>query len=315
MRCRLALPLLLLVLSVFSPADASGPDLSVTVIDAILESGRDGAVMLNLSNTAQKDLNLSGMSLSQADWIPHFFNESDAVSVIAQLESRDERLHVITGPLYVGAVRAGGLDQVPLEFESRMDDGAEVGIYPLELVLSYSMLADVEISGDPVFPEVFFRYENSSVRIPAAIDVVKGPRLSAKTVGSPRQGDDLEIQITNTGDGIASSVRVRVPPQPGFLRSVAFIGTLDPGASGRFKIKAPDTAGSYPLSLEVSYKSVHIARVEDLAAIVDVSAGGLASGLPAIALVLAVALLALAILIRARPWERLRHKGFRRRRW
>lgn len=305
----------MLVLSILSLAGASsGPELSVSVVDATLESGLDGAVMLNLSNTAQADMNLSGEGLSPADGIPQLFNKSDAVCVVAQLESLDERLHVLTGPVYAGAVRAGGLDQVPVEFEVRLDSGAEVGVYPLELAVSYSRLEEVKVSGEAAFPEVSFRYENSSVRIPVAADVVKGPELTAKAIGSPRPAGDLEISVTNSGDRAAASTRVTVPQQPGFSRSVAYIGTLDPGASGRFKIKAPDTAGRYAISLEVSYKSGQAVRAEDLVGIVDIGSGGLASGLPGIAAVLVAALLAGAVLIRARPWERLRHKGLRRRR-
>ena len=97
-----------------------------------------------------------------------------------------------------------------LEFIA-LAEGAQAGIYPLELILSYSRLSQVLTSGDAEMPDVLFEYENSTQKIPLEAKAIMGPKIRLEEVRGeayPGKVSEIEILFVNQGDAAANDLQI-----------------------------------------------------------------------------------------------------------
>jgi hypothetical protein len=266
---------LILALSTACGSDSSfsdaRPNLVVSSLSGGLEVGRTSTVTIDLRNNASSaPLGSEDLPAGPGAGWP------EAQSIVAELQSRDEEVEVLSGPQNAGALGPG--ENRSLEFTVRAKDEAGVGIHPLELALSYSYLSDVEATGDPNLPDIAFRYSEASQTIPLEAEVALGPMIEIEEVrGSVSPGGEsaLEIVFINQGDAPAEDLRVQLMPQEPFrCKSCAMnLSALAPGeeAHAKFSVISNNTKeGEYALPLSLSYAHAGGIRQEELAALVRV---------------------------------------------
>lgn len=186
---------LLLLLSTIIPgcADehrAEEPHLEVSAIHGALEMNRPATIAIVLLNNASPSEEPEELDL----------NKADARSIIAELESSDDRIRVLSGPQMAGTLGPGEDKTVQFMADTQ---AADVGIYPLQLHLSYSRLSQVTVSGDEVAPDIVFSYKEVSQEIPLRVMVVRGPRIELRELKGEAIREEesrLELSIVNNGD-------------------------------------------------------------------------------------------------------------------
>jgi len=230
-----------------------------------LESG-DGPFLVEISNPARDEPEAPGYG----------GNRSTAIGISAELISRDQRIEVLSGPQQVGSLAAG--EAKTAEFMVQVEQDAGVGVYPMDLALSYQQLAGVEVKGDPHFPEVYFQYERSDQTVPLEARVVLGSRMVIEVKGSARPGEvsEIELVVQNRGDLAAVDAVIALEPKGPFnlTEGGGELGTLEPGdrASARFKMAVDESAppGQYPASCNLSYLSGRTPRQKERAVLLEV---------------------------------------------
>ncbi len=302
---------LILALSTAGGSDASstdsGPNLIVSSLSGGLEVGRESTIIVDLRNNASSvPMNDLPAGIGSG--------EPKAVCILAELQSREDGIEVLSGPQNAGALGPG--ENRSVKFLVRAKEEAGVGIHPLDLALSYSYLSNVNVTRDANLPDMAFRYSEASKTIPLEVETALGPRIEIEEVrGSAAPGKDfaLEVAFINKGDAPATDLQVRMMPQEPFsCESCAVnISNLAPGevAQAKFSVVSNNTQeGEYALPVIVSYTHAGGIRQEELAALVQVRGQswiGFAV-LPAALLLLLVLLSALGVYI---------VKGRSRRRW
>ncbi|HPJ30834.1 MAG TPA: hypothetical protein PLZ42_05530 [Methanothrix sp.] len=283
-----------------------GPQIFVTSVSSSLETGRTGSVFLELENRG----NVTGLvekrqpATEDEEMLALLEGEmemegSEAVGIQASLSSRDERLEVLSRPQLAGSLAGGEALDEPVEFTVRTSESARAGIYPMVLEVSYERLEDVQVLGNPLYPEIRFERAETSEIISVEVPVMTGPRLEVAEVKgsvSPGRSSDLEVVVLNRGDLPARQVEARLVVQPPFnsTAEVIDLGDIEPGKEGgtRIPLKVDRTAdpGERAVVLEVSYLSGETdeERRESLAALVEVKAP---TGLVTILVVPVVAIL------------------------
>ena len=293
---------LILALSTACGSDSSfsdaGQNLVVSSLSGSLEVGRACTITVDLRNNASsapmKDLPAD----LGAGW-------PEAQSIVAELQSREEEIEVLSGPQNAGALGPG--ENRSLEFLVRAKEEAGVGIHPLELALSYSYLSGADATGDANLPDIAFRYSDASQTIPLEVEAAFGPRIEIEEVrgsAAPGRESTLEIVFINKGDAPAADLQVQMMPQEPFsCRSCAVnIIALAPGeeAQAKFCVVANSTQeGNYALPLSLSYANAGGTRQEELAALVRVKGQSWIESaiLPAALLLLLILLSALGVYV------------------
>jgi hypothetical protein len=258
----------------------SGPHLIVSSINGTLEIDRPGTILFDIKNDANASAvgqNASGQRFPA--WLQPGYgtNISDAMGVSAELKPKDAMFEMLTGPQLAGSLESGKNRTV--EFNLRTDDTAVPGVYPVDLLITYRRLSEVQTSGDPEQPDVTFQYANVSESIPEEVNVVQGPRILVDEVkdGVPAgRVSELNLILANSGDFPATYLRAQILPQPPFGsgNGSLLLGNLDPGqtASAKFRIKTENgtVPGVYALQIGVDYLDGKTLRKEELAALVPV---------------------------------------------
>lgn len=247
---------------------AEGPHLEVSAIRGALEMKRPTTIAIVLFNNASPSEGPNELDL----------NKADASSITAELESSDDRIRVISGPQMAGSLGPG--EDKTVQFMAQTE-AADVGIYPLQLRLSYSRLSQVTASGEGEAPDIVFSYNEVSLEEPLQVKVVLGPWIELKELkGEAIRGKEasLELSIVNNGDEPAHDLRVETRSMPPFLRveNENEQVNLDPG--GLYQVKLliftdeNATPGYSPLPVKISYlDSDEIGqRSQDLALLVMV---------------------------------------------
>ena len=245
---------------------AEGPHLEVSAIRGALEMDRPTSFATVLLNNASSPKGPGELDL----------NKANASSITAELKSSDDRIRVLSGPQMAGSLGPGEDKTVQFMADTQ---AADVGIYPLQLRLSYSRLSRVTSSGEEVSPDIVFIYEEVSQEIPLPVKVVLGPRIELKELkGVAIRGEEssLELEIVNNGDEPALDLRVETRSMPPFLRVENQKGplNLDPGGSYQVKllIFTDENAipGYSPLPVKISYLDSDESgqRSQDLAVLV-----------------------------------------------
>ncbi len=259
---------LILVFSTAGGSDA-GPNLVVSSLSGGLEVGRESTIIVDLRNNASsvpmKDLPADIGS-----------GEPKAICILAELQSKEDGIEVLSGPQNAGALGPG--ENRSVEFLVRAKEEAGVGIHPLELALSYSYLSNVNVTGDASLPDMAFHYNEASKTTPLEVETAIGPRIGIEEVkGSAAPGKEfaLEVAFINRGDAPAADLQLQMMPQEPFSCSscAVNISALAPGevAQAKFRINSNDTQdGEYALPVSVSYMHADGTRHEELAALVQV---------------------------------------------
>ncbi|OPY44834.1 MAG: hypothetical protein A4E47_01290 [Methanosaeta sp. PtaU1.Bin028] len=285
---------------------------SASLVQGELEQGRQNTLLVEVSyqpdNGSGLDGVLAGLRKTDLDRGDRWADKSGqyALFLVGELSSGDDRLTIISAPQPFGTIRP--MNSSRAGFDVRVEEGAGVGLYPLQLHLQGKRLAKVTTEGGE--PQVYLSYENISQIISLEASVVLGPRIEAEGSSSARPGGQMEVVMVNRGDRVASGVTASIDTQPQFRRTSADLGDIDPGRSERFQFTAPKVAGDYPLAIRVSYIFGESERSQDLAVIAQVREGDSWEYLVPLAVAAASFLV---ILGGARMLSRGR--GFRRRRW
>jgi hypothetical protein len=253
-----------------SSSDA-GQIIAVSSLSGGLEVGRAGVISIDLRNNA---------SFPPSENLTAAFGEGgpEALGIVAELESREDGVTVLSGPQNAGALGPG--ENRSVEFMVGAGDETGIGIHPFELILSYSMLSGVEATGERDLPDITFRYREMSQIIPLEVEATLGPRIELQEVRGmavPDGESELELVFINRGDARAEKVKIQIVPQEPFscIHCAAEIGALDPDkeAAARFTVivNNPNTQeGEYALPLSLSYMHGGEERGDETAALVQV---------------------------------------------
>jgi len=335
----LAMRAILLAIVLISPSACSvedfyraegGPQIFVSSLSSSIETGKVGSVFVNIENQGQ----VTGLEEKRT---PQTEDEkmlallegemekegSEAVGIEARLVSRDERLEVLSRPQLAGSLSGGESLKMPIEFSVRAEESASSGIYPMVLEISYERQEDVQVEGNPLYPEIYFQRAAAKETISLEVPVMTGPRLEVAEVKgsiSPGRTSDLGLVLENSGDVAAREVRVSLLVQPPFNSTgeEVALGDVESGKKtvAEFPLEVDREAdpGEYALVCQIRYVSADgdAERREDLAALVEVKAP---TGLRAILIVPIIAIV-LTLLYLGGAGKRLRLPRIRRKkRW
>jgi len=308
-----------------------GPQIFVTSVRSSLETGKVGSIFVEIENRGQvtgleekrepttEDEKMLALLEGEME-----MEGSEAMGIEARLSSRDERLEVLSRPQLGGSLSAGERLDLPMEFSVRAEEAASSGIYPMVLEISYERLDDVQVAGNPLYPEIYFQRAAAKETISIEVPVMTGARLEVAEVKgsiSPGRSSDLELVIANSGDLLAERVQARLLVQPPFNTTgeVLELGDIGPEerASASFPLEVEREAdpGEYALVCQIQYVSGEGGpdRNEDLAALVEVKAP---TGLRAILIVPLIAVVLTLLYLGVGKRLRLRLPRIRRKkRW
>jgi hypothetical protein len=267
-----------------------GPSIFVTSVTSNVETGKVGSVFIEIENQGQ----VTGLEEKRT---PETEDEkmlallegememegSEAVGIEARLISRDERLEVLSRSQLAGSLSAGERLEVPIEFSVRAEDSASAGIYPMILEISYERQEDVQVQGNPLYPEIYFQRATAKETISLEVSVMTGARLEVAEVKgsiSPGRASDMELVIENSGDLLAEEVEAKLLVQYPLNTTGVLVdlGDIEPGkrAIVEFPLVVDRDAdpGEYAIVSQVQYLSGEggADRIEDLAALVEVKA-------------------------------------------
>ena len=246
----------------------SGSFLEVSSVSGALEVDKPSILAIEIRNIAPlKEEAALGLQ------------KGEAMGIAAELRSSDDRIRVLSSPQVAGSLLPG--ENRSLEFTAQAE-GAQAGVYPLELILSYSRLSQVLTSGNPMMPDVLFEYENSTQKIPLEARVIIGPKIRLEGVRGkayPGKVSELEILFVNQGDAAVNDLLIEASPQAPF-ENAEIIGVqrnLEPKTSMSVRLKiladANSTPGSYALPFTIFYRDGGLPREgglrsEEMAALV-----------------------------------------------
>ncbi|MCQ8904008.1 MAG: hypothetical protein NQU42_07960 [Methanothrix sp.] len=208
------------------------PDLTVESVGSELDAGRVGSIVLSIRNA----------QTNSTDETPYTLNSSDAISLVLRAVSRDDRFRILSEPLHLGSLRSGS--EIRVEIAALA--GEDIGVYPVDIILSYMWLSGIDTSGGRS-PEVYFLYENSTDVFHVEVKVVSGPVLSLIYSGS-------SLEIRNLGDRTAKNVSVQIDFPLILRRSGIELGEIPPGRSKGIEIPRVEER-ECPVVCRVNYTS------------------------------------------------------------
>jgi hypothetical protein len=269
--CRFLLLLLLLPAGFSGGADdspAEGPHLQISSIYGDLEVNRPSSIFVVLQNNA-----LSSEEPDELD-----FHKENASSIVAQLQSSDDRIRIFSGRQNAGILAAG--ENATVQFMA-LAEGVPLGIYPLQLRLNYSRLSRVTASGRESSPNFVFAYEKASIELPMQAKVVLGPKIELEELEGetlPGIESSLQLVLINRGDKPALDLQMQARPISPFLmvENSNEQASLAPGESATQSLSIftdeNATSGYYALPYTISYRDGQdgMWRSQELAALVYV---------------------------------------------
>jgi hypothetical protein len=242
-----------------------GPHLEISSVFGHFEQDRPSILTILLHNNASALAEGTGFDAKKGD----------ADRIVAFLQSGDDRIKVLSGPQGAGTLAPG--ENRSLEFTA-LAEGAEVGIYLLQLCLNYSWLSQVTVSGDENLPDVVFGYEDASQEVPLQAKVVQGPKIQLEELKGeafPGEESELQLLLTNRGDEPAIDLQLEAYPQMPFssVETGKEPTRIDPDGSAVVKLKVLTednaTPGNFALPCQIIYRDGD-KRKDDLAVLVSV---------------------------------------------
>ena len=254
MKASILLLFLLLLPADFSAladnSPAEGPHLQISSVYGNLEVGRPSSIFVVLQNNA---------SPPKVPDEPGF-NKENARSIVALLQSSDDRIEIISEQQNAGLLAAG--ENATVQFMAQAEGGA-LGIYPLQLCLNYSRLSQVTASGGERAPNFVFDYEKASIKLPLQVEVVLGPKIELEELKGetlPGAQSSLQLFLVNRGDEPALDLQMQVRPSPPFLMVENDVeqASLAPGKGASLSLSVftdeNATSGYYALPCLISYR-------------------------------------------------------------
>ncbi len=268
---------LLLILLLFLPAglsacaddsQAEGPHLQILSIYGNLEVSRPSSIFVVLQNNAFPIEGLDELGL----------NKANASSIIAQLQSSDDRIKIFSGQQNAGLLASG--ENATVQFMA-MAEGVPLGVYPLQIRLNYSRLSQVTVSGGERAPNFVFNYEKASIELPLQAKVVLGPKIELEELEGetlPGRESSRQLVLVNRGDEAVLDLQMQARPSPPFLmvENGNEQASLAPGESATQSLSIftdeNATSGYYALPCTISYRDGQdgMWRSQELAALVYV---------------------------------------------
>lgn len=267
-----------------------GPSIFVSSLKSTVETGKVGSVFVEIENRGE----VTGLvekrppQTEEEKMLALMEGEmemggSEAVGIEGRLLSRDERVKVLSRPQLAGSLSEGERLKTPMEFSVRAEKSAISGIYPMVLEVSYERLEDVQVTGNPLYPEIRFQRSKVTETISLEVPVMMGPKLEvadAKGSISPGRSSDLEVVIANNGDVTARQVRAKIVVYPPFssVDDEVALGEIEPGKRARVKFPLEVDRSADPGERAIICQLAYISgeggeeRREDLAALVEVKA-------------------------------------------
>jgi hypothetical protein len=242
-----------------------GPHLEISSVFGHFEQDRPSILTILLHNNASALAEGTGFDAKKGD----------ADRIVDFLQSGDDRIKVLSGPQGAGTLAPG--ENRSLEFTA-LAEGAEVGIYLLQLCLNYSWLSQVTVSGDENLPDVVFGYEDASQEVPLQAKVVQGPKIQLEELKGeafPGEESELQLLLTNRGDEPAIDLQLEAYPQMPFssVETGKEPTRIDPDGSAVVKLKVLTednaTPGNFALPCQIIYRDGD-KRKDDLAVLVSV---------------------------------------------
>ncbi len=264
--------LMVMILGQGEDLGGDGPRLEISSVSGHLELERPSVLAILLHNNASAQAPSEGMGIES--------RKRDAMGIVAILQSSDDRIKVLSGPQVAGTLAPG--ESRSLEF-TLLVEGAEVGIYPLQLRLNYSWLSQVTVSGDKSLPDILFGYEEALKEVPLQARTVQGPKIELEELKGeafPGVESELQLVLANLGDEPAVHLQVEAYPQTPFSSVVIEEepNRIDPDgfAVVKLRILTEDnaTSGIFALPCKIVYGEGNQRR-EDLAVLVSVKNAGL----------------------------------------
>lgn len=245
-----------------------GPQLVVSSIRGNLEDGRPSSIFIVLKNNASPS----------KDPVEPAFDKESARNILAELESNDERIKIYSGQQNAGLLAAG--ENATVQFMA-LTDGADLGIYPMQLHLYYSRLSRVTISGTETAPNLALDYEKASQELPLQVKVIQGPKIDQEDLeGETLPGSEsiLKIIFANRGDLPAVDIQMQARPTAPFLmiENGQEKMRLDPGESAPLSLSVftdeNAASGYYALPCQITYRDGQDGetRKQDLAVLIYV---------------------------------------------
>jgi len=245
-----------------------GPVLAVSSIRGVLEDGRPSSIIIVLKNNASPS----------KDPVEPAFDRESARNIMAELESSDEKIKIYSGRQNAGLLAAG--ENATVQFMA-LTDGADLGIYPLQLRLNFTRLSQVIVSGAGAAPNFAFSYEMATQELPLQVKVMRGPKIEQEDLeGETLPGAEsvLKIVLANRGDLPAADIQMQARPIAPFL--MVLNGqqnmSLAPGESAPLSLSVftdeNATSGYYALPCQISYRDgqEEETRKQDLAVLIYV---------------------------------------------
>lgn len=296
-----------------------GPSLCIASVDARLKSESTDAIWITLKNEGSLSPDLKREPCEKSEFNLTNLQSAceakghDAIDIEAVLQSRDDRIRILSGPQVAGSLSSG--ESRTIEFAAQAGEGAGVGIYPLDLVLTYTIQSSFEVSGDQKFPDIFFQYENATQILPIEAEVLEGPKIAVQEVkgaASPGESSQIRLAIANQGDMPAEGLTLHVVNQsplssPGGQKD---LGNLSQGESLTLSLEIyaenGTAPGKYALPIEIGYISGRNAVSRELAAALEVKSSSLLERALLSPTMIAGLLVALAVAFAAwrKPWSR-----------
>ncbi len=255
MKASILLLFLLLLPADFSAladdSPAEGPHLQISSVYGNLEVGRPTSIFVVLQNNA---------SIPKEPDEPGFSKET-ARSIVALLQSSDDRIKIISGRQNAGLLAAG--ENATVQFMAQAE-GTTQGIYPLQLCLNYSRLSQVTASGGERAPNFVFTYEKASIELPLQAKVVLGPKIELEELKGetfPGTESSLQLFLVNRGDEPALDLQMLGRPSPPFLmvENGKEQASLAPGEGASLSLSVftdeNATSGYYALPCLISYRN------------------------------------------------------------
>jgi hypothetical protein len=238
------------------------PDLDISSVYGRLVTNGPSTLYVLLHNNA------TGQATERQEPQELDLDPARARGITAELVSDDEKVRVLSGPQMAGSLGPG--ENATVEFMA-LAEGAEVGIYPARLRLSYSRLERVSTSSEDIAPDIIFVYEDLSEELPLPVKVVLGPKImiqGIKGAARPGEASELEVIVANEGDEAAIDLRLEARSNPPFLRAGDELGNesdekpnykdLEAGSAASFELmvltEGNATPGYSPLPCSISYR-------------------------------------------------------------
>lgn len=258
----------------YPPYPGSGPHLTVPSLSGSLEEGEASIIKIQICNEIRNNASAREDNPSSPGT-----DEQEAMSITADLRSQEEGIRILSSPQLAGSLAPG--ENRSVEFLVLANEGAGPGVHPLDLVLNYSHLYSMKVTGDDQMPDVAFFYRDDSLTVPLEVSAILGPKVEIKEVQdrvAPNRDSDIVVAFVNRGDATAANLSAEIIHQEPFdcVACREALGSLSPGdtAEGKYRLLAKNaSAGNYALPCRLSYASYTSAgetREEELAVLVEV---------------------------------------------